>query len=748
MQTTISKATLRRAKRRDRIARWVITLGGVTVIGSVVLILALIAGNALPLFLPCRSEEFVRMPLPASVPPDRVLAVGIESGVGEHGLVSYLLARDGTFSFFDLASGECLGRHPAGSTGPGPAKQVRGVERHGGTRFSLLWSDGSVSLVRVKMLPQFDAQGRRSVKYIIDTEADFPAESAVHPILAFARRCEDDVATCVRVLPGSKLSVVRQKKSENALGEKVAASRQTTILDEGLGPVTAVTLNRDGSVIYAGTESGQIARWQLDDEGGVAKKDLIAALDGRAVTAMALVFGDVSLAVGDDRGGLTIWSSVRSKEGPKLMRIHELRPQEGAVREIVPSAWNKSLLSIGADGVACLDYTTSERRLARLGGRGQTLLKIGQASRGASVIGLSAAHELIAWRVDAPHPEVSWKTLFGKVHYEGYDVPSYAWQTTGGDDFEPKFSIVPLLCGTLKGTLYAMLFAVPLALFGAVYTSQFATPGFKRFIKPGVEIMASLPSVVIGFLVALWFAPILESWILAVFAGMLTVPLVFLAFMVLWQAVRRFDALKWIEKGYEFILLVPVLLAGTGLAALLVGPAERLLFGGDFKLWLAEAVHTPYDPRNAIIVAFGLGFAVIPIIFSIADDALSTVPPTLAAGSMALGASRWQTLWRVVLPSASPGIFAAAMIGLGRAVGETMIVLMATGNTPILGLNPFNGFRALSANIAVEFIEAPVGGTLYRVLFLCAVLLFVLTFALNTAAELVRQGLRKRYGRF
>jgi phosphate transport system permease protein len=112
-----------------------------------------------------------------------------------------------------------------------------------------------------------------------------------------------------------------------------------------------------------------------------------------------------------------------------------------------------------------------------------------------------------------------------------------------------------------------MLFAVPLALFGAVYTSQFATPGFKRFIKPGVEIMASLPSVVIGFLVALWFAPILESWILAVFASMLTVPLVFLAFMVLWQAVRRFDALKWIEKGYEFILLVPVLLAGAGRTA-------------------------------------------------------------------------------------------------------------------------------------------------------------------------------------
>ena len=113
-----------------------------------------------------------------------------------------------------------------------------------------------------------------------------------------------------------------------------------------------------------------------------------------------------------------------------------------------------------------------------------------------------------------------------------------------------------------------------------------------------------------------------------------------------------------------------------------------------------------------------------------------------------MGASRWQTLWRIILPSASPGIFAAVMIGFGRAVGETMIVFMATGNTPILDMSPFNGFRTLSANIAVEITEAPVGGTLYRVLFLCAVLLFLLTFLLNTLAELVRQHLRKRYGRY
>jgi phosphate transport system permease protein len=145
------------------------------------------------------------------------------------------------------------------------------------------------------------------------------------------------------------------------------------------------------------------------------------------------------------------------------------------------------------------------------------------------------------------------------------------------------------------------------------------------------------------------------------------------------------------------------------------------------------------------VVGLAMGFAVIPIIFTIADDAFSSVPSHLTAGSLALGASRWQTALRIVVPTASPGVFSAIMIGFGRAVGETMIVLMATGNTPVLDWSIFNGMRTLSANIAVEIPEAPHGGTLYRVLFLAAALLFTMTFAVNTLAEVIRQRLREKY---
>ena len=151
-----------------------------------------------------------------------------------------------------------------------------------------------------------------------------------------------------------------------------------------------------------------------------------------------------------------------------------------------------------------------------------------------------------------------------------------------------------------------------------------------------------------------------------------------------------------------------------------------------------------YVQRNALIVGFVMGFAIIPIIYTVAEDALSAVPASLRAASLAAGATPWQTAVRVVVPTAMSGLFSALMIGLGRAVGETMIVLMAAGNTPLMDWNIFNGFRTLSANIAVELPEAVKDSTHYRVLFLAALTLFALTFVVNTIAEVIRLRFRKR----
>jgi phosphate transport system permease protein len=256
--------------------------------------------------------------------------------------------------------------------------------------------------------------------------------------------------------------------------------------------------------------------------------------------------------------------------------------------------------------------------------------------------------------------------------------------------------------------------------------------------------MAALPSVVIGFIAGLYLAPVVERNLVGVMLLMLVLPIVGTSAMFVWNALPPLLRRR-VRVGAELILIIPLLILG-GWLALAVAPAvEAALFDGDARQWLATTLGLTYDQRNSLVVGLAMGFAVIPIIFTISEDAFSSVPSNLSAASLALGASRWQTAIRVVVPTASPGVFSAVMVGFGRAVGETMIVLMATGNTPVMDWSIFNGFRTLSANIAVEIPEAPQGGTLYRTLFLSAALLFVMTFTLNTVAEVIRQRLRERY---
>jgi phosphate transport system permease protein len=409
----------------------------------------------------------------------------------------------------------------------------------------------------------------------------------------------------------------------------------------------------------------------------------------------------------------------------------------------MPSIRNRSFASFDADGSVVLRHQTSERTLAALRGTGPVLqVVLTPKSDGLVLVKADGLHR---YSVDGGYPEVSFTTLFSKVWYEGYAAPEYVWQSTGAtDDFEPKISLVPLLFGTLKGTVYALLFAIPLAVLGALYTSQFVHPNLRNKIKPTVEIMAALPSVVIGFLAGLYLASLVERHLVAMFLMVVLLPLAGTAGILVWARLPK-AALRRMQAGSELFLIVPMLLVG-GWLALQLGPwIEAALFRGDARLWLNDVLGLTYDQRNSLVVGLAMGFAVIPIIFTISEDAFSSVPSNLTAASLALGASRWQTATRVVLPTASPGVFSAIMVGFGRAVGETMIVLMATGNTPILDWSMFNGFRTMSANIAVEIPEAPYGGTLYRVLFLTAALLFVITFVVNTVAEIIRQRLRERY---
>ena len=203
----------------------------------------------------------------------------------------------------------------------------------------------------------------------------------------------------------------------------------------------------------------------------------------------------------------------------------------------------------------------------------------------------------------------------------------------------------------------------------------------------------------------------------------------------------RRKSVKWWQHHAAIVSLVLFVVGAVFTIGLAVAGA---VFLDALRLDTRGGLFGTYVQRNALIVAIGMSFAIIPLIFTIADDALSSVPDHLRSASLGAGATPWQTAVRVIMPAAASGLFSAVMIGLGRAVGETMIVLMAAGNTPLMGWNLFNGFQTLSAAIATELPEAARGSSHYRVLFLAALTLFAMTFIVNTAAELVRQRFRRR----
>lgn len=470
------------------------------------------------------------------------------------------------------------------------------------------------------------------------------------------------------------------------------------------------------------------------------------AVDVFTTTSAKLLWlaGAQSLIAAGHDGSLVQWFSVMEDGSPHWLPVRHFEPHSAAVVQLLAEHGRRGFISVDASGELALHHATAGRTLLRIA--------LGRETADAQ-LALSADNQLLSlyqadgrlrlFRIDNPHPGVSWHTLWQKVWYEGRAAPDYVWQSSAaGDSIEPKWSLVPLATGTLKAAVLAMLFAVPLAVMAAIYSAYFMSQQLRGRIKPTLELMEALPTVIIGFLAGIWLAPWLQQH-LSLLLTVLLLPLAVLLASLAWYyrppALRR-----CLPDGWEAVLLLPVLLLAGAASIYSSGWLEHAVFGGDLGQWLSVR-GVDYAQRNALIVGMAMGFALIPGIYSLADDAIFTVPRVISHGSLALGASPWQTLRHVVLPAASPGIFAAIMIGFGRALGETMIVLMASGNSPLNSLNPLEGLRSLAATLAIELPEAAAGSSQYRILFLAVAILFVVTLLANTLAAQVRQRLHRRY---
>jgi phosphate transport system permease protein len=764
----VSKQTL----RLDRFMTSMIAFGGVCIVVAVFGIFAFILAEVLPLFGKAKVHEAAKVEFPA--------AKGGAIGLDEWSQLPFHYDGQRTIRFQPV---DATVNQPSQATLALPAAATvishRFDPEH--NRLVLGLSDGQVALYQVKYASSSGTDGKTVVKGSVSQERVLPLVPG-SPLQAVDYKDAGDrklVAAVQGEGGDAKLFVASLRQTRSLLGAgqvKVGERIDLTAKLDGQHPVRVIIPGTADSLIVQTDRNEVFYLFLKGTDWELRQRFAPFGENGPKLAGIDLLFGDVSLVTWSDPGDLRIFS-LYVPEGGKTRLFGETKtfPKlAGGIRHYLPSQRNKSF-AVANDQLfrICHATTATVRADVKLPFQPVDLAMDAKCEHLALLDGSGMLH---LYEIHDPHPEAGFRAFFSRIWYEGAAKPKYEWQSTSGtDDFEPKLSLTPLIIGSLKGTLYALLFAVPIALLAAIFVAQFMHPDVKKVVKPIMEIMASLPSVVLGFLAALWLAPVIETRVPSVIAIVILIPLTSALIGYVWSILPvRYRNL--LPKGSEYLVLIPIVLL-VGWVGWSLGPIlEKALFvvtspdGGkvaDFRLWWPQFTGTPYDQRNCLVVGFMMGFAVIPIIFTISEDSLSNVPPSIISASEALGASRWQVVRTVVLPVASAGIFSALMIGFGRAVGETMIVVMATGNTAIMDANGqllfgefgigngqfpvadhwniFNGMRTLSANIAVELPEAAVHSTHYRALFLGAMVLFLMTFSLNTAAELLRQRLREKF---
>ena len=734
---------------RDWLVTLLVTAGGVSVIASVVLICVFLVYVVIPLFGSANMEvyEGYQLPIKEQKATEYI-------AIDEYKESAVAIAENGEVSVFQPRTGELINSLKL------PVYKAS-LSSHA------LFNRSKEQLF-------FGLDNGRILSTRIDYSVSYPNDKRVTKVSLHYPFGDDEIDTGLPREPIDLLSVREandnlliaawQKKSGLHLLEY---ELETSLLDDSQGLQLAQTIAVKGisEASWVGIDSLYSWLYVVDTKDTVHFYDirdleninLIQSLDLSSygkVSITRFLTGDISLVIGFDSGRLLQAFPVRRKEQSgsyDLKVVREFPAMYGSVAQIYPEYSRRGFLAADSSGALSLYYSTNAERLATI--MLPEALHIGNfAPRENAILASSESGRTSLVKVDNHHPEISFSSLWSALWYESYDQPEYTWQSSSSsDDFEPKFSLSPLTFGTLKAAFYAMLVATPLAIMAAIYTAFFLSSGLRQWVKPVIEIMEALPTVILGFLAGLWLAPFIEKNLTFVFLLLLLVPS---GVVTLGYASNRFTKhaadtgmmSRLLSEEWRVVVLFPAVILFAYVSWLLQSPLENTFFSGDLRSWISNDLGIGFDQRNALVIGAVMGFAVIPTIFSITEDAVFAVPRHLVNGSLALGASNWQTLVGVVLPTASPGIFSAVMIGMGRAVGETMIVLMATGNTPVMDFSIFEGMRTLSANIAVEMPEAEVDSSHYRILFLAGLVLFVFTFFFNTLGEIVRQRLRKRYG--
>jgi phosphate transport system permease protein len=730
---------------KDRLVRIGVAVGGISVIIALVLIFFYLLYTVLPLFRPAHIEPVASYPVPGGTQV-QTLYLAAE----EYAELGLRLSLEGKIRFFRIKDGTIASeRQLAIEPGVAITSVAAGDPSQGMVALGL--ANGTALLFKPVYTVTYPDNKRRlkpQLSYPLGETAVKVVDDPGQALTGLTVQSTDEQTTFAAVTRDGRLVLTHfQSERSSLLEDTVSLKRKTVEVPIQGGKITHLALDIEQRELYIVTDDGFIHYYNVANKSAPKLIDRHSVVpQGVVVTSLSFLAGGISILLGDSRGRISQWFPVRDENNKyTLAPIRDFTVQSQAIVGIAPEYFRKGFAAIDRGGRLGIYHTTAHRTLLVTQISAAPLTHAAITPRADAMLLFDQAGQAHFLEIYNEHPEVSWRSLWGRVWYESREQPEFIWQSSSAtSDFEPKFSLTPLTFGTFKAALYAMIFAIPLAIMGAIYTGYFMSPRMRGLVKPILEIMGALPSVILGFLAGLWLAPLVEQNLPGIFALLFLLPPTILFCAYLWTHLPAWLRHR-VPEGWEAALLIPVVCLIGFLAMEISKPLELMFFNGDMPGWLTHELGITYDQRNSLVVGIAIGFAVIPPIFTISEDAIFGVPKHLTIGSLALGATLWQTLVRVVLLTASPGIFSAIMMGLGRAVGETMIVLMATGNTPIMDLNLFQGFRALSANIAVEMPESEVGSTHFRILFLAALVLFIVTFIFNTAAEIVRQRLREKY---
>jgi len=738
MQSDLSNRLRADQKRviKDKLVKYSISSGGGLVLVTLLLIFGYLLYVVMPIFAPVSIEVEQRFTQSKHVP---IHALGLD----EQNDISYQIDAQGMITFTSLREHDLGDVLLQKNIVNNPVSFAQTSPRHN----THLFTNQSGQAIIFK--PEFDTSYPNDQR-LISPRISYPFGEQLleidpqgNAIDVVSFELSEDFAAIAAVTADNRGLLVTMSATEDMMTEETIWETNWVELPSMPSHVSQMLLSPDFKNLFIRSNDNLIV-YDISNTDDIRLKSAMAINAANShVSNMQLLTGASSLIVANENGVVSQWFEVLKNNKRRFTFIRDFNANANVV-DIVPEYFRKGFVTTDKQGYLSIFHTTGNTRLLNEKVSDNENLAVAFSPR-ANALLVVDSQQVTLYHLDNEHPEITWSALWQKVWYEGYPESAYLWQSTSAsDDFEAKMSLVPISFGTIKAAFYAMLFAVPIAISGAVYTAYFMSSSIRSYVKPTVEIMEALPTVILGFLAGLWLAPFVESHLPGIILLLISLPLSIFVTAALWTLLPN-NIKQAIPEGIHPLILIPVLVFAGYMSMSFSGTLELWLFNGDTRMYLTNELGINFDQRNSLIVGIAMGFAVIPTIYSIAEDAIFSVPKSLTMGSLALGATPWQTLAKVVILTASPGIFSAVMMGTGRAVGETMIVLMATGNTPIMDWNIFEGMRTLSANIAVEMPESEVGSSHYRVLFLAAFVLFLFTFVFNTVAELVRQRLREKY---